>query len=134
MRERWEAPASSAGDGGDSESDSHGSSVWRQSNPDRGPLFDCTGGREFTGGPDDGGIEGGRRWRGWWVDDGGTVVPVAWPTTIAATMKQQQQPGANLAQTRNPSRIQTRPVSPISPNYGSFSLDGDGWSLTLNYY
>jgi len=41
-----------------------------------------------AGGPGNGGIEGGRQWRGWWVVGGGAAVPVAWPA--AATKEERQ--------------------------------------------
>ena len=53
-----------------------------------GPQFECTRGRELASGPGVGGIESGRRWRGWWADVGGTTVPVAWPA--AATKEERQ--------------------------------------------
>ena len=53
------------GDRSVSESSGGGSGVWRQSNR---PLFERARGRELDGRPDDGGVEGGRRGHGWWVD------------------------------------------------------------------
>ena len=47
-------------------------------------LLECARDREMAGGLGDGGIEGGRQWRGRWVDDGGTVVPVAWTDSAPA--------------------------------------------------
>ena len=85
-----------------------------------------------------------KRWSsvdGWACDNGDHGV-TSWSRTRGRPEEgQQQQQGKRemqkqAAATRKPETLaefRPDPVSPISPIYGSFSLDWGGWSLTLNY-